>query len=140
MKKPKLPAGVLFHHDLQLLVYRPRGVLNEKIVNGIVAYLDQAEDKADKPFNRFTDLSKLKAIELDMEYVCRVSLHRRQRYLNYPPVKSAFYVTAEKAAAIATAHAVITDQSPLQVAVFTEVAAAAKWLGVSTADLRIGER
>lgn len=137
MKKIKLPRFVIFHHDLHLMVFRPRGVLNETLVEEIIGFLDEAENRATHPFNRFSDLSQLKAIELELEYVCRVALYRRSQYLNQPPVKSAFYVTTEEAAEIVTAHAVITDKSPLQVAMFRDVATAATWLGVSPADLDI---
>jgi len=137
MKKIKLPRYVLFHHDLQLMVFRPRGTLSEKVIEDIVAFLDQAEDQAHKPFNRFSDLTQLDAIELEFEYVCRVALYRRMQYMKYPQVKSAFYATTAKAAEIITAHGVITEGSPLQVAIFKDLSSAATWLNVSVEDLRI---
>jgi hypothetical protein len=137
MRKLKLPADVLFHHDLHLMVFRPHGILKEKSIEEIVAFLDKAEERAETPFNRFSDLSKIEAIEVDFEYICRVSLYRRTSYFKYPPVKSAFYVTTEEVEEAVTAHAVITDQSPLQVAVFEDVPAAARWLDVSVENLRI---
>jgi hypothetical protein len=139
MKKIKLPRDVLFHHDLQLMVFRPRGILDEKVVDEIVAFLEKAEEKADKPFNRYSDLSKLKAIHLDFNYVVRVSLHRRLTYMKRPPVKSAFFVSNEETAHIVDIHILMTDHSPLQVAMFRDVPAAAQWLGVSAEDLQIGE-
>src|SRR5438128_1271807 len=45
-------------------------------------------------------------------------------------VKSAFYVSSSDAEHYAKVHALLTDHSPLQVSIFTELAAAAKWLGV----------
>ena len=66
--KLKLPPHMIFHHDLNLLVVRPRGILTEKRreekrreekrVDKDIAFLDAAEDEADKPFNRFTDTSQ----------------------------------------------------------------------------------
>jgi hypothetical protein len=133
--KIKLPPNVLFHQDLRLMVWRPRGVLNEKCVKAIVAFLEVAEKRADKAFNRFSDLSKLEAIDLDLHFVLSVSIHRRLVYAKYPPVKSAFYVTSPAAARIVKIPAIMTDQSPLQVSVFEDLAAAAKWLGVSKETL-----
>lgn len=135
----KLPPDVLFHHDLRLMVFRPRGVLNQKVVDTIVAFLEDEETKAEKPFNRFSDLSKLDSIRLDFDYVVRVSLHRRLSYMKHPPVKAAFYVTNSEAAHIVNIHILMTDHSPLQCAMFDEISAAAKWLGVSDENLRIGE-
>ena len=96
--KIKLPRDVLFHHDLQLMVFRPRGVLNEKVIDEIVAFLEKAEEKADKPFNRYSDLSKLEAIHLNFDYIVRVSLHRRLSYMKHPPVKTSvsYYVVLKK--------------------------------------------
>ena len=110
-----------------------------KVVDEIVAFLEQAEERAHKPFNRFSDLSKLEAIELNFDYVVQISLHRRLTYMKHPPVKSAFYVTNSEAAHIVDIHALMTDHSPLQVAMFEEVDTAAEWLGLTPEDLRIGE-
>ena len=45
-------------------------------------------------------------------------------------MKSAFYVASSDAEHYAKLHALLTDHSPLQVSIFTELEAAAKWLGV----------
>ena len=45
-------------------------------------------------------------------------------------VKSAFYVTSPDTTHYAKLHAMLTDHSPLHVALFTDREAAAKWLGV----------
>jgi len=137
MKKIKLPRDVLFHHDLRLMVFRPTGIVTEKVVDRIVAFLEEAEQHAAKPFNRYSDLSQLKAIELDYRYVLRVALHRRSTYAKYPPVKSAFYVTGDEAAQIVEIHATVSDYSPLQVVMFRQVEAAADWLGVTVDDLQM---
>ena len=137
MKKIKLPRDVLFHHDLRLMVFRPTGIVTEKVVDRIVAFLEEAEKLAAKPFNRYSDLSQLKAIELDYRYVLRVALHRRSTYAKYPPVKSAFYVTGDEAAQIVEIHATVSDYSPLQVVMFRQVEAAADWLGVTVDDLQM---
>lgn len=139
MRKIKLPQDVLFHHDLSLMVFRPRGVLNEKVVERIVAFLEKAEQQASRPFNRYSDLSKLQSVKLDYQYILRVSLHRRATYAKFPPVKSAFYVTTEEVASLVEIHAIVCDYSPLHVAMFREVEAAADWLGVSPEDLQVGD-
>ena len=52
----KLPAHILFRKDLSLMLWKPHGILNELLVNEIVAFIDVAEERASKPFNRFADL------------------------------------------------------------------------------------
>ena len=49
---------------------------------------------------------------------------------DHSPVKSAFYVTSPATAHYAKLHAMLTDYSPLDVALFAEREAAAKWLSV----------
>ena len=137
--KLKLPSDVVFDHDLRLMIFRPRSVLNEKVVDEIVAFLEKIEASSDKPFNRYSDLSQLEGIDLNFDYVYRISLHRRLTFMHQPPVKSAFFVTTEEAAHIIDIHILMTDHSPLQVAMFRDVPAAAQWLNVSPEDLEIGE-
>ena len=109
--KMKLPPDVSFHHDLRLIVFRPRGVLNKKRIDKIIAFLTEEEERAEEPFDRFTDLSRLDAIDLDFQYVFRVSLLRRLAYAQRPPVKSAFYVTNSVVARFVKIHVIMTDHS-----------------------------
>lgn len=133
--KRKLPPNVVFHQDLHLMVYRPRGIFDEKEVNRIIGFLENEEDRAERPFDRFTDTSKLDAVNLDFQFVFRVSLHRRLLYAHRPAVRSAFYITSPATERIIRIHALLTEQSPLQVKMFKGLAAAAKWLEVSVETL-----
>jgi len=73
------------------MLWKPHGILDEVLVNEIVAFIDVAEERASKPFNRFADLSALDMVDLNFKFVFHIALHRR---LSAPhsPVKSAFYV------------------------------------------------
>lgn len=113
------------------MVYRPRGILSEHRVNGIIAFLEKEEDAAEAPFNRFTDLSNLDALDLDVNAMIRISLYRRLAYGNYPPVKSAFYVTSPDAVRLMKVYVLLTDHSPIKARMFGELENAAKWLEVS---------
>ena len=121
---------IQFHEDLHLLVWRPRGILDEAVVNKLLVNLLRRETIAAKPFNRFCDLSAVESFHLTFKYVFHVALHRRLSYAGRKPIKSAFYVTHPQAAHIVRIHALMTDQSPLNVEMFEELEAAAKWLGV----------
>ena len=133
----KLPAHVLYRKDLSLMLWKPHGVLDEALVNEIVAFVDAAEERASKPFNRFADLSALDAVDLNFKFVFHIALHRRLAYAPHPPVKSAFYVTSTATAHYVKLHAMLTDYSPLDVALFTKHAEAAKWLGVPVEALTV---
>jgi hypothetical protein len=126
----KLPAHVLFRKDLSLILWRPRGILDESRVKEMVEFTETVEKRNDQPLNRFIDLSALDAVDLNFEFVFHVALGRRLSAASKPPVKSAFYVTGPDTTHYAKLHAMLTDHSPLHVALFTDRAAAAKWLGV----------
>jgi len=129
------PANLFFRSDLRLMIFRPSGILNQELIDTTIAFLEEEEERAQHPFNRFSDLSKIDAIDLEFGYVFRVALHRRLIYAGRPPVKSAFYAPNKATARIVRIPALVTDHSPLQIKMFTEVSKAAEWLGVSPADL-----
>jgi len=125
-----MPPDITFHPGERLMIYRPVGTLSEHRVNGIIQFLEKEEDEAEKPFNRLTDLSRLEALDLDVNAMIRISLYRRLAYGNYPPIKSAFYVTTDSAADLVKVHVLLTNHSPLKVRLFDKLANAAKWLEV----------
>ena len=126
----KLPADVRFRKDLLLLLWKPRGILDEEKVNEIVAFIEAVEERNKQPINRFADLSALDAVDLNFRFVFDVALGRRLSVKEKPAIKSAFYVTSPATRHYAKLHAMLTDYSPLDVTLFTDRAAAAKWLGV----------
>ena len=128
---------VQFHEDLWLVVWRPRGILDEAAVNKVLVDLLRREAMAAKPFNRFSDLSAVESFHLTFRYVFHVALHRRLTYAGRGPIKSAFYVTHPEAAHLVKIHALLTDFSPLNVEMFEEREAAAKWLGVPVESLML---
>ena len=112
------------------MVFRPRGVLSEKRIRTLVKMLDEAEEEAARPFNRFTDLSQLFAVDLNIEAILSVSLHRQATYMKRAPVKSAFYVTTDAVARIAKIHTMVMESSYLSVRVFETIGKAARWLRI----------
>jgi hypothetical protein len=126
----KLPFDVEFHDDIRLLVYRPRGLLNEVSVNKIVRIVGDLETRLQEPFNRFFDTLGHDEVELNFRYVIQISLHRVISYLDRPPVKSAILATDTTIIHYCQLHAIITEDSPINVRIFQERDNAAQWLGV----------
>ena len=126
----KLAAHVLFRKDLSLILWKPRGILDESTVNEIVAFIEAVEKRDREPLNRFSDLSALDAVDLNFDFVFQFALGRRLSAAPRPAVKSAFYVTSPASTHYVKLHAMLTDYSPLHVALFTDRAATVKWLGV----------
>ena len=126
----KLPPEVQFHEDIRLIVYRPRGLLDETAINRIVSIIGDLEAKLQEPFNRFLDTLGHDEVELNFRYVIQVSLYRVLSYGDRPPVKSAILATDTTIGHYFQLHAIITEDSPINVRIFQKREDAAKWLGV----------
>jgi hypothetical protein len=126
----KLPPDIEFHEDIRLLIYRPRGLLDETAVNKVLGALEDLEAKLKEPFNRFLDTLAANEVELNFKYIIQISLHRRLSYTGRPPVKSAILATDSTIIHYGRLHAVLTQGSPINVRVFQDREKAAQWLGV----------
>ncbi len=111
----KLPPDIQFHEDIRLLVYRPRGSLNEASVNKIVRVIGELEARLKEPFNRFFD--------------------RRLSYQGRPPIKSAILATDSTIIHYGRLHALLTQGSPIKVRIFQDRQEAAQWLNAPIALL-----
>jgi len=129
MKLP-LPPDVEFHEDIRLLIYRPRGLLNEAAINNVLSALEDLEATLQAPFNRFSDTLAADEVELNFKHIIQVSLHRRLSYSGRPTVKSAILATDSTMIHYARLHAVLTQGSPINVRVLQKREEAAQWLGV----------
>ena len=125
------PFGVQFHAEQRLLVWRPRGLLDEKVVSDVVAALSQLEMELHEPFNRFSDTAGVEQVDLNYQYVISVALYRRFAYAHRKPIKSAILATHPNFIHYAQLHALLTRGSTIAVRIFPdERAAVAEWLGV----------
>ena len=129
MKLP-LPPDFEFHEDICLLIHRPRGVLDRAAINKIVSLIGELEFTLKKPFNRFLDTVAADAIDLDSDYIRRVSLYRRRFYGNRPAIKTAILATDSTMADYGRLHASLTQGSPINFRVFQGRKEAAQWPGV----------
>src|SRR6266513_3220643 len=110
----KLPPDVEFHGDVRLLVWRPHGLVNKTAVNKIITVLGELETTLKEPFNRFADTVGADAVDLNFEYIIRVSLYRRSFYGKRPPVRSAILATDSTLAHYGRLHALLTQGSPIK--------------------------
>ena len=141
--KPLLPPDVEFHNDVRLLIHRPRGVINREAVNKIITVIGELEFTSKEPFNRFLDTTGAEDVDLNSEYIRRVSLYRRHFYGNRPTIKTAILAAHPMMVNHGELHAKLTKGSPINVRVFEDRRQAAEWLGVPVRLLteeRIGKR
>jgi hypothetical protein len=126
----KLPPEIEFHQDIRLLIYRPRGLIDEAVLNKVVSVIEDLEAATQEPFNRFSDTSKIDEVELNFRYVIHVSLHRRLSHKGRAPVKSAILATDSTVVHYARLLALLTQGSSIHVQLFSDPEEAAQWLGV----------
>ena len=126
----KLPPEIEFHSDIRLLVYRPRGLIDEAAINNVISAIEDLEAATQEPFNRFSDTSETHEVELNFHYVIQASLHRRLTHKGRAPVKSAILATDSTLIHYARLLVILTEGSSIKVRVFQERAEAAQWLGV----------
>jgi hypothetical protein len=126
----KLPSEIEFYPDIRLLIYRPRGSIDEAAINKITSVIDDLEAATQEPFNRFSDTSEIHEVELNFRYVIHVSLHRRLAHAGHAPVKSAILATEPTLIHYARLLALLTEGSSIKVRVFHERTEAADWLNV----------
>src|SRR5215471_9641653 len=126
----KLPPDVEFHQDIRLLIYRPKGVINEAEINRVIGIIEGIEAGSQEPFNRFSDTSDTHEVELNFRYVIQASLHRRLTHKGRLPVKSAILATDHALIHYARLLALLTEGSSIKVRVFQSREEPAQWLGV----------
>ena len=126
----KLPPDVEFHEDIRLLVYRPRGSIDELAINKVIGVIEGLEAETQEPFNRFSDTSETHEVELNFRYVIHVSLHRRLAHAGRAPVKSAILAIEPTLIHYARLLVLLTEGSSIKVRVFHERTEAADWLNV----------
>src|SRR5262245_6583757 len=126
----KLSPEIEFHQDIRLLIYRPKGVINEAEINRIIGVIEGIEAASQEPFNRFSDTTDAHEVELNFQYVIQASLHRRLSHKGRVPVKSAILATDSTLIHYARMLALLTEGSSIKVRVFQGRKEAAQWLGV----------
>src|SRR6266700_52639 len=140
----KLPPDIQFHEDIRLLVWRPRGLIDEAAINKVISVIEDLEAATQEPFNRFSDTSETHEVELNFGYVIHVSLHRRLAHKGRAPVKSAILATEPTLVHYARLLVLLTEGSSIKVRVFQDRTEAAQWLGVPldrlTTDPTSGQR
>ena len=133
----ELPPDIEFHQDIRLLIYRPRGLIDEAAINKISQLLSKISKpqrrslSIDSPIHR--KLMKLSSTSntLFTFLFIGASLHKGRA-----PVKSAILATDSTLVHYARLLALLTQGSSIKVQVFQDRKEAAQWLGVParTAD------
>ena len=120
-----------------LLVGRLKGVLDAKSARQIVEFVETREVMAQSGFNRFCDMTHLDGINLSSDDIYQIAVRRRAFNPDLIQVKSAFFATQPLAFGISRMYEQMLNSPRIEVRVWNELPAAAKWLGVDPAKLML---
>ena len=120
-----------------LLVTRPKGILDAEMAEGIVDFIEIKESHIETGFNRFCDLTRLEGVRLTPAEVLTVAARRRAFNPNDIHVKTAFLTSDPLAFGMATMYEQLLNSTRIEVRVWTNLVAAATWLGVKPAILTL---
>jgi hypothetical protein len=112
-----------------LMVCRPKGILDAATAAKIVDFIELKEVESETGFNRFCDLTFLEE-HLSPREILRLAVRRQQFNPNYIHVKSAFFATDQVGLDIANMYARLLNSPRIEVRVWSDIQAAANWLGV----------
>lgn len=130
MNKNQPSPDAAFHEDIRLLIYRPRGLIDEKAINNMLAVVERLEIEKWTAFNRFYDMSGVTKVDLNIKYVTDASIHRRLSHRGRKSIKSAILAKDWDLVHYAHLFELLTQGSSIKVRVFQDRDDAAKWLGV----------
>ncbi len=105
-------------------------MLNSAAINKIISLIGELEFTLKKPVQSLPGHVAADAVDLNSDYIRRVSLYRRRFYGNRPAIKTAILATDSTVADYGRLHASLTQGSPINVRVFQDRKEAAQWLGV----------
>jgi hypothetical protein len=116
-----------YYPEHRLLVWFPRGVLNAAFADQVLEFAQMEERIQDTPFDRYTDLSGLTEIRLELDHLFKIA-SRRKRVAE--PVKSAFFASHSISFVVALMYERLMTKAPIQVRAFDQRKQAAEWLDV----------
>jgi hypothetical protein len=119
-----------------LAVARPRGILDARAAEEIVEFIEVKELELEQGFNRFCDLASIDGITLSVSDVFLLASRRRAFNPNNIRVKSAFLATNPLAFGLARMYEQLLNSPRIEVRVWSDLEAAADWLGVDPDRLK----
>ena len=116
-----------YYPKWKLLGWYPCGVLNTALADQVIEFIEMEEHIQDAPFDRYTDLSKLTHIRMEVNHIFQTARRRRQAK---QPAKSAFFADQPISFSIAHMYEMLMHEAMIEVRAFRGRAAAAEWLEV----------
>ena len=123
------PAELRHYPAHNLVAWRPRGVLDDRLLDEIGEWLCAAE-KESAPFHRFVDLGLLASVALRTRHVFAFAQRRNEQLAGTPRVNSAVLSEEWITFGICRLYEELMADTWINVRAFQDRAKAAAWLGV----------
>jgi hypothetical protein len=120
----------------RLAVARPRGIVDARVAEEIVEFVELKEVELEQGFNRCCDLTSIDGITLSISDVFLLANRRRAFNPNNFKVRSAFLATNPLAVGMARMYEQLLNSPRIEVRVWADLEDAAEWLGVDPERLR----
>jgi hypothetical protein len=123
----------VYYPKFRLMTWHPTGIFDAALADSVREFVEREEYIQDAPFNRYTDLSGITEVQINLE---RLSETARRRRGASQPVQSAIFADQRHCLIIAQIYESLMEQAvAITVRAFRERETAAQWLGVPVAIL-----
>jgi butyrate kinase len=115
------------------MTWHPVGIFDAALADSVREFVEHEEYIQDAPFNRYTDLSGITEVQINLERLSETASRRRGVL---QPVQSAIFADKRHCLVIAQIYESLMEHAvAITVRVFRERELAAQWLGVPDAIL-----
>ena len=123
----------VYYPKFRLMTWRPIGIFDAALADNVRQFIEWEEYIQDGPFDRYTDLSGITEVQVNLTRLSEVA-HRRRNVLQ--PVRCAIFADTTHSFVIAQIYESLMEQAvAITVRAFREREVAAQWLGVPVAIL-----
>ena len=133
------PSELRHYPANQLVAWRPKGVLDDRLLDDIAKWLSTIE-KVSLPFKRYIDFTQLTVISLRTRHVLDFARKRAEEFRGVHPVRCAIFSEDLVGFGIANLYENLMANTPIQVRAFRDRLGAAEWLGVPEEILSLDDQ
>lgn len=123
----------VYYPKFRLMTWHPIGIFDRALADNVRQFIEWEEHIQDSPFDRYTDLSGITEVQINLQRLSETA-SRRRRVLQ--PVRYAIFADKRHCFVIAQIYESFMEQAvAITVRAFRERELAAQWLGVPIAIL-----
>jgi hypothetical protein len=137
-KSKRLPGPPFLRHyaELQLIAWRPEGVLDDGMLDQITEWLLDIERETPQ-FKRFIDLSRLTAIAVRTSHIFEIARRRAEEFAGPDAVQTALFCDEWIGFGIARFYESLMENTLIRAKAFRDRRDAAEWLEVPDSVLTL---